>query len=118
MDGLTAEGQRPKAFRQNRGYFLDVLHAVTAAVGTKAIGPLTGAMLAAMRQAIIDQFTAQPDPCVVVSQIEAAGVGLNIQAASVVIITEKKLKHSDATPRSRPSRTLRLTRFRQRSRSA
>jgi Helicase conserved C-terminal domain len=44
-----------------------------------------------MRQAMVDEFTARKGPAVLVSQIEAGGVGLNIQAASVVIITEPQM---------------------------
>jgi SNF2 family DNA or RNA helicase len=75
-------------------YFLDVLEVVTAVLVRKAIGPLTGAMPAARCQEVVDEFTARPDPCVLVSQIDAGGVGLNIQAASVVIITEPQWKPS------------------------
>ena len=43
------------------------------------------------RQQLVDEFTAPTDP-VLVSQIEAGGVGLNIQAASVVILAEPQWK--------------------------
>ena len=41
---------------------------------------------------MIDQFTARQGPAVLVSQIQAGRVGLNIQAASVVILTEPQWK--------------------------
>jgi SNF2 family DNA or RNA helicase len=41
---------------------------------------------------MVDQFTARPGPAALVSQIQAGGVGLNIQAASVVILTEPQWK--------------------------
>jgi SNF2 family DNA or RNA helicase len=41
---------------------------------------------------MVDQFTARRGPAVLVSQIQAGGVGLNIQAASVVILTEPQWK--------------------------
>jgi superfamily II DNA or RNA helicase len=73
-------------------FFLDVLHAISTTLGTIAIGPLTGSIPPAKRQAMVDEFTAHKGPTVLVSQIQAGGVGLNIQAASVVIITEPQWK--------------------------
>jgi superfamily II DNA or RNA helicase len=55
-------------------------------------GPLTGRVPAQHRQAMIDDFAEAPDGSVLVSQIMAGGVGLNIQTASVVIICEPQLK--------------------------
>ncbi|MFH9471578.1 hypothetical protein ACH4LT_30550 [Streptomyces clavifer] len=39
----------------------------------------------------MDEFAAVPGRAVLVAQIEAAGVGLNMQAASVVIICEPQI---------------------------
>jgi SNF2 family DNA or RNA helicase len=75
-------------------YFLDVLAAVADLVGDDAFGPLTGATTAQGRQQLVDDFTAREGHAVLVSQIEAGGVGLNIQAASVVIIAEPQWKPS------------------------
>jgi SNF2 family DNA or RNA helicase len=47
---------------------------------------------AADRQRIVDEFSAIDGHAVLISQITAGGVGLNIQAASVVILTEPQLK--------------------------
>jgi SNF2 family DNA or RNA helicase len=44
------------------------------------------------RQELVDDFTAERGPAVLVAQIEAGGVGLNIQAASVVVLTEPQRK--------------------------
>lgn len=73
-------------------YFRDVIARVHAALGTQAIGPLTGSVSATERQRLVDDFSGRKDPAVLVSQIEAGGVGLNIQAASVVILTEPQWK--------------------------
>ena len=73
-------------------YFLDVLKRVHTALGPLAIGPLTGRVSAPGRQLLVDGFSAQREPGVLVSQIQAGGVGLNIQAASVVILTEPQWK--------------------------
>lgn len=75
-------------------FFLDVLDAVSSAVAGRAVGPLTGAVPPAERQALVDEFTARPGPAVLVGQIQAGGVGLNIQAGSVVILTEPQWKPS------------------------
>ncbi|MFE2049178.1 DEAD/DEAH box helicase [Streptomyces sp. NPDC059459] len=55
-------------------------------------GPLTGSVPPARRQRLADEFTAAPGPAVLLAQIQAAGVGLNLQAASVVIICEPQIK--------------------------
>jgi SNF2 family DNA or RNA helicase len=73
-------------------YFRDVLETVSAILGDIAIGPLTGSTPPIHRQNMVDQFTARHAPAVLVSQIQAGGVGLNIQAASVVILTEPQWK--------------------------
>jgi SNF2 family DNA or RNA helicase len=72
--------------------YLSVLDEVTAALSGALFGPLTGAVPAAKRQAMVDDFTAAEAGAVLVSQIVAGGVGLNIQAASVVVICEPQLK--------------------------
>lgn len=56
--------------------------------------PLTGALDSAARQAEVDKFTEAKEPGVLLAQASAGGTGLNIQAASVVIIVEPQLKPS------------------------
>jgi superfamily II DNA or RNA helicase len=73
-------------------FFRDVIEAVLAELGPLAIGPITGSVPARRRQELVDEFTRAPEPKVLVSQIEAGGVGLNIQAASVVILCEPQVK--------------------------
>ncbi|MFF8094052.1 DEAD/DEAH box helicase [Streptomyces sp. NPDC016675] len=55
-------------------------------------GPLNGSVPPVRRQRLADEFTAAPGPAVLLAQIQAAGVGLNLQAASVVIICEPQIK--------------------------
>jgi superfamily II DNA or RNA helicase len=74
--------------------FLDVLRAVDRALGTRSVGLLTGRLDPSSRQALVDELSASPEPLVLVSQIQAGGVGLNIQAASVVVLTEPQWKPS------------------------
>ena len=72
-------------------FFLDVLGWAGTVAGTTAFGPLTGAVPPTQRQAVVDAFTAHPGPAVLFAQIQAGGVGLNLQAASVVVLCEPQL---------------------------
>jgi superfamily II DNA or RNA helicase len=74
--------------------FLDVLRAVEQTLDRRSAGLLTGSLDPSSRQALVDEFSASPEPLVLVSQIQAGGVGLNIQAASVVVLTEPQWKPS------------------------
>lgn len=75
-------------------FFLDVLDVVHRAVGSSALPPLTGRLPPTARQGLVDRFTAAEGHAVLVSQIQAGGVGINLQAASVVILTEPQWKPS------------------------
>ena len=82
-------------------YFRDVLETVIEVLagrdgvpGMPVVGPLTGDIPPAERQAMVDELTNAKGPAVLVAQIQAGGVGLNIQAASVVIIAEPQLTPS------------------------
>jgi SNF2 family DNA or RNA helicase len=46
------------------------------------------------RQEILDRFREDPDKTVLICQIVAGGVGLNVQEANVIIICEPQLKPS------------------------
>ncbi|MFD1535654.1 DEAD/DEAH box helicase [Nonomuraea guangzhouensis] len=73
-------------------YFRDVLTAVRDALGPAVHGPLTGDLRPERRQEAVDAFSAVPGHAVLLAQIQAGGVGLNLQAASVVIICEPQVK--------------------------
>jgi superfamily II DNA or RNA helicase len=82
-------------------YFRDVLETVAEVLagrdgvpGMPVIGPLTGDIPPAERQAMVDKLTDASGPAVLVAQIQAGGIGLNIQAASVVVIAEPQLTPS------------------------
>jgi superfamily II DNA or RNA helicase len=81
-------GRRVIVFSHFRG----VLDRMAQALPGKVFGPLTGSVPAAARQSMVDQFSAAGHGAVLVAQIVAGGVGLNIQAASVVVICEPQLK--------------------------
>lgn len=73
-------------------YFRDVLDSVARTMPGRVFGPLTGSVAPAKRQTMIDEFSAAKHGAVLIAQVVAGGVGLNIQAASVVVICEPQLK--------------------------
>ena len=73
-------------------FFLSVLDQVARNIPGKVFGPLTGSVPAAARQTMVDEFSQAEHGAVLVAQIQAGGVGLNVQAASVVILCEPQLK--------------------------
>ena len=75
-------------------YFLDTIKKIHSMLGTKCIGPINGSVSPQKRQELIDEFEKSSDGTVLLAQIEAGGTGLNIQAASVVVICEPQLKPS------------------------
>ncbi|MEU6482272.1 DEAD/DEAH box helicase [Streptomyces sp. NPDC047017] len=93
-----ANGQKAVVF----SHFKDVLGVVGDALaagaggagdgGSLLFGPLTGSVPAGRRQRIVDDFAGAPGPAVLLAQIQAAGVGLNLQAASVVVLCEPQVK--------------------------
>ncbi|MEV6479059.1 DEAD/DEAH box helicase [Streptomyces sp. NPDC051576] len=76
-------------------YFRDVLTTVREALDgpdERVTGTISGSVPAARRQQLVDDFTRAPGHAVLLSQIEAGGVGLNLQAASLVILCEPQVK--------------------------
>ncbi|MCH7231581.1 DEAD/DEAH box helicase [Glycomyces sp. L485] len=90
VEEAGAEGRKVIVF----SYFLDVLEAAVKRLGPVAVGPITGKVAVGARQDLIDEFTRVDGPAALLSQIDAGGVGLNIQAASVVVICEPQWKPS------------------------
>ncbi|MEU2452042.1 DEAD/DEAH box helicase [Streptomyces sp. NPDC012765] len=86
-------------FKSVLGVVKDALEGTAGTVGPagpggtgRVFGPISGSVPPARRQQTVDEFAAAPGHAVLVAQIEAAGVGLNMQAASVVIICEPQVK--------------------------
>ncbi|MBQ1023568.1 DEAD/DEAH box helicase [Micromonospora sp. C95] len=73
-------------------HFREVLDLVARTLPGPVFGPLTGSVPANHRQRMVDEFSAARHGAVLVAQIVAGGVGLNIQSASVVVICEPQLK--------------------------
>ena len=55
---------------------------------------ITGATSASRRQEILDAFAQDPEEKIVVMQIDAGGIGINLQSAQVVILMEPQMKPS------------------------
>lgn len=75
-------------------FFLDTIQKVAQMLGDSCSEPINGSVSPARRQEIIDEFNKAPAGHVLAAQIIAGGTGLNIQAASVVILCEPQLKPS------------------------
>lgn len=75
-------------------YFRDVLATVARVLDGQAFGPIAGDVPATDRQAIVDEFARIDGHAVLLAQVQAGGTGLNIQAASTVVICEPQVKPS------------------------
>ncbi|MFF2653868.1 DEAD/DEAH box helicase [Streptomyces sp. NPDC058045] len=76
------------AFREVLG---TVSAALAAAGGPPVSEALTGGVPLERRQELIDEFTATEGPAVLPAQIQTGGLGINLQAASVVVLCEPQL---------------------------
>lgn len=88
-----------KAYENGRkvlvfSFFRDVISTIERHLGERTFEPITGDVPNARRQEIIDEFTHAGPGAVLISQITAGGVGLNIQAANIVILCEPQWKPS------------------------
>ncbi len=90
IDEAKAEERKIIVF----SYFLHTIHAVCDYLGTQCMEPIIGSVSPQKRQEIIDAFNNAPAGTVLPAQIVSGGTGLNIQAASVVILCEPQLKPS------------------------
>lgn len=76
-------------------FFLDTIRKIHDLLGDDVcLNPINGSINPNRRQEIIDEFDAAPPGTVLCAQIQSGGTGLNIQAASVVVICEPQLKPS------------------------
>lgn len=75
-------------------FFRDVLRIIHTQLGNQPYETISGDVSNQRRQEIIDEFTAAEPGAVLLSQITAGGVGLNIQAANIVILCEPQWKPS------------------------
>ncbi|GAA1981103.1 DEAD/DEAH box helicase [Catenulispora subtropica] len=75
-------------------YFREVLATVEQALGERVVGSITGDTIPGTRLDLVDGFSKIDGHAVLLSQIDAGGTGLNVQAASVVILCEPQFKPS------------------------
>ena len=75
-------------------FYRETLKAISSFLGSRCTQIINGSVPVERRQQIIDEFEDMPAGSVLLAQIGAGGTGLNIQAASVVIICEPQLKPS------------------------
>lgn len=75
-------------------FFIHTIQAVMQLLGERCYGPISGGISGVKRQEILDEFAESPSGSVLVSQIIAGGTGINVQAASVVILCEPQWKPS------------------------
>jgi SNF2 family DNA or RNA helicase len=78
---------------------IDVMDAAEATFAQRGIGycSIRGEQTAKARQQSIDSFAKDPDVAVVVCSLTAAGVGLNLQAASNVVLAELSWTDAEQT---------------------
>ncbi len=74
-------------------FYLDTIKKVAKLVGDQCAGMIYGGVPGPVRQMIVDKFSSS-DKSVLVAQVIAGGVGLNIQAANVVVFCEPQIKPS------------------------
>nr|HPG64211.1 C-terminal helicase domain-containing protein [Saccharofermentans sp.] len=93
VEEAKSEGRKVLIF----SFFLDTISSVASIVqshGGNVLPIINGSVAPNTRQEIIDDFEKAPAGSVLPAQVIAGGTGLNIQAASVVILCEPQLKPS------------------------
>ena len=75
-------------------FFRDVIETIQQHLTGQTFPAITGDIPNSDRQKIVDDFTSAEPGAVMVSQITAGGVGLNIQAANIVVLCEPQWKPS------------------------
>ena len=75
-------------------FFRSTIQKVIELLGDRCTEPISGDISPQRRQEIVDEFGKAEDGAVLVSQVQAGGTGLNIQAASVIIFCEPQIKPS------------------------
>ena len=88
LEGYKEDGRKIAVF----SFFRQVLDDVSAVVG--GCPQIHGSISAEERQLVLDRFAAKEGFGVLALQIEAGGVGINLQCAQVVILMEPQFKPS------------------------
>jgi SNF2 family DNA or RNA helicase len=82
LDPLLAEGQKVLVFSQ----FVQMLELLQKECVTRTIKTHTLTGQTKHRQEVVGAFQSDPDPCVFLLSLRAAGTGLNLTAASYVVL--------------------------------
>ncbi|GAB4007117.1 DEAD/DEAH box helicase [Nocardioides ultimimeridianus] len=90
VDEALSNGRKVLVF----SFYLAVLERLAAELGSDCLGTISGSISPEARQGLAERLTAATEPKVLLSQILAGGVGMNLQAASVVILCEPQVKPS------------------------
>ena len=88
LEGYREDGRKVAVF----SFFRQVLDDISTMVGGCA--QIHGSISAEERQLVLDRFAAKEGFGVLALQIEAGGVGINLQCAQVVILMEPQFKPS------------------------
>lgn len=91
---LCAEAERAGRKTILYSYFRDTIAKAEKLLAGRCVGTITGSTAVAERQLIVDRFTEAAPGSILISQVQAGGTGLNIQAASIVIFCEPQIKPS------------------------
>lgn len=75
-------------------FFRRTLEKLNYFLGDIVIGSIVGGISTVKKQEVLDQFEKAQGGAVLLAQIEAGGIGLNIQCASVIILCEPQFKPS------------------------
>jgi SNF2 family DNA or RNA helicase len=94
VEAASEEGLKVIVFSFFRDVLAIVRQACELVLPGAVYGPLTGSTAPAERQRLIEALGEHEGGAVLVAQIEAGGVGLNIQSASVVVLCEPQWKPS------------------------
>ncbi|MBQ2756401.1 MAG: DEAD/DEAH box helicase family protein, partial [Oscillospiraceae bacterium] len=86
-DSAKEQGRKIIVF----SFFRNTLNKVCQLLGDRCSEIISGDIPPARRQEIVDKFNAAEEGAVLVSQVQAGGMGLNIQAASVIVFCEPQL---------------------------
>ena len=90
VDEAEADGRKVIVF----SFFKETLKTVAMILGNRCAGVIDGSLSMPKREAILKEFRERGEKTVLVCQVIAGGVGLNIQTASVIIFCEPQLKPS------------------------
>lgn len=90
VEDAEKEGRKVLVF----SFFLDTINKIYNFLKNKCLFPINGSVSVDMRQQIVDEFNKAPAGTVLLAQINTGGTGLNIQAASVVVMCEPQYKPS------------------------